>query len=279
MSAQSTPIKGRNAIESASFFLVLNQPVDPATTERLKRALEQLKDELPGVAPQQLGFVINFVGGLPQPVAQAGGGALTRFASAIDGTHTWRAEANGNLIQVTCGDYTDFQEVWARAERYLRALASVVSPDIGVVEVGFQIVDKFTYQAGLTENSYLVNELFRDDSPFVTGHARESGLLWHVFQGWFESVGGATMLHQVNIANTNATEVDQKFAAVIDHRIVVRWMTSPAPALSELLGPASEEARSLAGLVLRMHSRNVTVMKQVLTDQKQQDIGLIGEKK
>lgn len=276
MSTQSTPIKGRNAIESASFFLVLNQPVDPATTERLKQALEQFRGELPGVAPQQLGFVINFVGGLPQPVAQAGGGALTRFASAIDGTHTWRVEANGNVIQVTCGDYTDFQEVWARAEGYLKALASVVSPDIGVAEVGFQIVDKFTYPSNLAEDSYRVDELFRADSPFLTGNARESGLLWHVFQGWFESVGGAKMLHQVNIANTNATGVDQQFAAVIDHRIVVRWMTSPAPALSELLGPDSEEARSLAGLMRRMHSRNVAVMKQILTDQKQHDIGLIG---
>lgn len=276
MSAQSTPIKGRNAIESATFFLVLSQPVDPATTERLKQALDQFRDELPGVAPQQLGFVINFVGGLPQPVAQAGGGSLTRFASATDGTHTWRIEANGNVIQVTCGDYTNFQEVWARAQRYLRALASAVSSDIGVIEVGFQIVDKFTYPPELTEDSYRVDELFRADSPFLTGNARKSGLLWHVYQGWFESVGGAKMLHQVNIANTNATEVNQQFAAVIDHRIVVRWMTSPAPALSELLAPDSDDARSLAGLMSRMHDRNVDVLKEILTDQKQNEIGLIG---
>lgn len=277
MFAQSTPIKSRNAIESASFFLLLNQPVDPATTDRLKQALDQLKLELPGVAPQQLGFVINFVGGLAQPVAQAGGGALTRFASAIDGTHTWRVDANGNVIQVTCGEYTDFQEIWARAERYLRGLASVVSPDIGVVEVGLQIVDKFTYLPDLAEDSYQVDELFRADSPFLTGNARDSGLLWHVYQGWFEGVGGAKMLHQVNIANTNATEVDQRFASVIDHRMVVRWMTSPAPALSELLGSDSEEVRSLAGLMRRMHRRNVEVMKKVLTDEKQRDIGLIRE--
>lgn len=277
MSAQSTPIKGRNAIESASFFLALNQPVDPTTAERLKQRLDQFKGELPGVAPQQLGFVINFVGGQPQPVAQAGGGPLTRFASAPDGTHTWRVEANVNVIQVTCGDYTDFQEVWARAERYLRALASVVSPEIGVIELGFQIVDKFTYPSDLAEDSYRVDELFRADSPFLTGNARESGLLWHVYQGWFESVSGAKMLHQVNIANTNATEINQQFAAVIDHRIVVRWMTKSTPPLSELLGTDSDEARSLTGLMRRMHSRNVAVLKQILTDQKQHDIGLIGE--
>ncbi len=158
----------------------------------------------------------------------------------------------------------------------MRALASVINFDISVNEVGFQIVDKFTYPIDLTEDSYWVDELFRADSPFLTGNARKSGLLWHVYQGWFESVGGAKMLHQVNIANTNATEVDQKFAAVIDHRAVVRWTTSPAPALSELLGPDAEETRSLAGLMLLMHCRNIAVMKQILTDQKQHDIGLIG---
>lgn len=276
MSAQSTPLKGRNAIESASFFLVLNQPIDSVTTERLRLVLDQFT-ELPGVAPQQLGFVINFVGGLPQPVAQAGGGTMTRFASATDGTHSWRVEANGNVIQVTCGDYTNFQEVWTRAEKYMRALASVVSDDFGVAEVGFQIVDKFTYPTDLTDDSYRMDELFRTDSPFLTRNARKSGLLWHVFQGWFEPVGGAMMLHQVNIANTNATGAAQQFAAVIDHRSVVRWGAGPAPALSELIGPDVENTRSLTGLMTRMHGRNVAVLKEILTDHKQNEIGLIGE--
>lgn len=276
MTALSTPLKGVNAIESATFFLVLNQAIDTATTDAIRQALDQFKEELPGVPAQQLGFVINFMGGIPQPMLP-GGVPLSRFVGSPDGSHAWRAEVNGNVVQVTCGQYTGFPEVWERAQRYLYALLNVLPTEFAVAEVGFQVVDKFLYPVGLTADSYDMAELFRSGSPYLTSKSWASGLLWHVFQGWFDDAGSGKMLHQVNIANTNAASVDQRFSAVIDHRIVVRWADSPAPTLRELLHAHGDEMRTLSGLMSRMHRRNVDVIKEVLTQDKLIAIGMVVE--
>lgn len=268
MSAISRPLREHHAIESATFVVILHEALDKPHHDAVLAALDQFSDELPGTQPvaPDPGFIkIQFFNQQPQP-------EITRFITGRDGQALWRVTIDANVVQVTCHDYTSFDLVLQRAMRYLTEVLNAVGPNYLVLEAGLQYVDKFVYDMA-TELDYDINELFRPGSRYLTEQARASGLFWHVYQGWFEPRDmQSRFLHQLNLSNVELP--DRQVAALIDYRGTVRGTVQPL-SLSELIVPEGYYGASPLELVFRqLHDTNRTLLENLLTDVKLQQIGM-----
>lgn len=271
MTLVSTPIKQNNAIEVATFALHLSRLADAEGLTRIHDAFDQLSPELalPGKEQRQ-NFIVQFGSGnapIPSPSPHTD---MARFVASPSGAHLWRVTLEGPILTVMCHDYTCYETVWSRAARYLQEALTALGNSYSVVEISHQVLDRFNYQTGAGQDpheAYQIDELFREDSPYLTPHTRNCGLLWHVFQGWFiTDAEGRRDLHQLNVSSTQTGE--NAFAALIDHRATAPAIAGPEPV------SAVEAMPALAQDFSRLHACNVQVMRGLLTDAKLLEIGM-----
>lgn len=267
MSTASVPFAAGNAIESVTFAVRLAFNIDPSVMDRIDLAFDALGDELPGkakTAPMPTNFPQISFGNisLMQPVNE-----LTRFHALPNGAHTWRVTVQNNVIAVTCHQYTDHPEVFERAQRYFGMVLGLLPATVPTVEVSLQFVDKFRYIATIENIEYDKGELFRPDTDYLTGKAWESGLLWHVYQGWFDQSGEQfKVLNQLNLSNIRFD--DGTFGTVIDHRLVTSNIND---------GVMEMGAGDLPNIFNNMHTENIGVIRNLLTDEKLSAIGIGSE--
>lgn len=258
----SRPFAGRNAIEAAVFALRLQQPLDMASLQRIDTVFDQQASD-----PQQDGLpgkqLIQFQAGpgLPFPPNT---GELLRFVSLPSGAHAWRLQVQAHAIVVTCHQYSRFDAVWPRAQRYFDLTLEAIGAPCDVMEVSHQVLDRFQYNTapGLT---YDLAELFKRGSDYLTPKAWNSGLLWHVHQGWFdESDDGFKHLHQVNLSN-NLVEPNL-YATLIDHRATSVMKDGSPIALGQ--------DHTLSQLFGQLHASNRALLLNLLTPEKLAEIGI-----
>lgn len=269
----SSPLNPHNAIESATFVVGFAKGLPKPTIEQIRDRLRELSAELPGessVGSLQMGAVLgNSVNQFAFETPEA-----ARFVAKPDGTHAWSVQAVGNLVQVQCFDYTNFAEVWTRAKRYLLCALPALEGTMPVMEVGFQVIDKFTYPEGADWNDYELAELYQPASELLTPKASKSGALWHVFQGWFAPASQGRVLHQLNISNT-ILQHNQQLCAVIDHRGALR---TPEDHSAFLLGPfievSADGSVGLDEIFEKLHDHNRDTIEALLTAEKLQQIGI-----
>lgn len=271
MALVSTPLKPNNAIESVSFVVGFARGLSQATLLNVKAALQSLKD-LPGVgsgvAPIQLGGMPN-ANSFGIEVMET-----SRFIAKPDGTPSWLVQAIGNVVQVQCLEYTNFQDVWQQARRYLLCALSAVEVDTPVAEVGLQFIDKFLYPAGGDWNEYEMKELFNPDSIHLTRKSLRSGALWHVYQGWFEAQANTRILHQLNLSNT-VVLANRQLSAVIDHRGALRAPTEGGLLdFKPLVATKADGTIELDDVFRTMHLQNRATIEDLLNKDKLQLIGI-----
>lgn len=265
----STPRRKTNAIETAAFALNFGRLLDGEAVKRLADALETLAEELPGVEKRQ-GIRMQFGLGVAPLQSQSEHTDIARFIAGTTGEHEWRISLEGHLLTVRCQQYTRYDEVWARAERYLRLCQEALGEEFRAVEASLQIVDRFDYAitAGETmEAAYDIGELFQHGSQYLTPKAYEAGLLWHVFQGWFDHCDHRRHLHQLNVSSTPTGE--STFGAIIDYR--------GSTNLLEEGSAENQAAAGLSGIFAHMHEVNVDLMKHLLQPEKLREIGMEGQ--
>lgn len=272
MALLSTPLNNQNAIESASFVVVFSRGLAKPTFEKVRLALESLSADLPGVgsgeASIRMGGMPHIPGfGIKTPEA-------SRFTAKPDGTPKWQVQAIGNLVQVQCNDYSNFENVWADARRYLLCALSSIDEEIPVGEIGFQVIDKFTHPAGGDLNDYQVTELFNPDSTYLTPKALKSGALWHVHQGWFDPYEGNRILQQLNLSNTTVIAT-QELHTVIDHRGALRSLRDDSSLdLPPFIKIQDGGLTKLDSLFETLHKQNRGVIEDLLNDDKLKSIGI-----
>lgn len=269
MTSISKPKNSNNAIEAAQFVVVLQQPLHEETIKKINVALDTVIDKLPGVQPSmQQGFVVQFGGMMNSPFNE-----VLRFSSARNGAHEWRVQVMGNLVQVSCLKFDDFAAVWQDAESYLRLVLAQVDASAVVQEVGYQVVDKFEYDEGMSADDYDMAELFQADCPYLTPQSWKSGLLWHVYQGWFAPHDENTkLLHQLNVSNTDIAP--QRIGCIIDHRVAARSSTDKTLTVGALLAQEPGSPEMLNNLFTAFHRENLGVISTLLTPAKLQTIGM-----
>lgn len=268
-SAISRPKNANNAIEIALFVLMLAEPPDADTVKSISSALQTVSEELPGTQqPTQQGFVIQIGNGMAPPF-----GEVMRFKAAPNGTHEWRVQITGNMVQVACQSFSDFGDVWETASRYIRLVLGAISPQISVQEVGYQVVDKFEYDVELNPADYDMAELFQKDSLYLTPQSWNCGLMWHVFQGWFETLNDiSTVLNQLNISNTKA--IADQTVNIIDHRVTLRATEGLSVTIGTLIGNGGDDQGRLDSLFNALHHENLRIIRGLLTEAKLESIGM-----
>ncbi|HEX5806111.1 MAG TPA: TIGR04255 family protein [Macromonas sp.] len=264
MTTASVPFADGNAIEYVTFAVRLAFNIDPAIMDQVDLAFNALGNELPGqarTAPMPANFPQFSFGNisLMQPVNE-----LTRFHAQPNGVHTWRVTVQNNVIAVTCHQYTDHREVFARAQRYFGMVLGLLPEAVPTVEVSLQFVDKFKYNATIENIDYDMRELFRPETDYLTEKAWNSDLLWHVYQGWFDQSGDQfKVLNQLNLSNIRFD--DGTFGTVIDHRLVTSNIND---------GVMEMGAGDLPDIFNNMHTENIGVIRNLLTDEKLFAIGM-----
>lgn len=266
---KSVPKGEHNAIDSATFALNLGRLPDAAAFQRLSDALTSLADELPGVERRQ-GIRMHIRPGQAPVQSQSEHTDIARFFAGPAGEHQWRVSLEGAILSVRCQKYTRYDEVWAKAHRYLELCQQAIGEDLPAQEASLQIIDRFDYVAedgvDLAE-SYHITELFQRDSLYLTPKAYTAGLLWHVFQGWFDHCGdGRQHLHQLNISST-PTE-DGSFAAVIDYR----GSANLADITTQALTSCNMEA--ISAIFAHLHKSNTELVQSLLVPEHLAAIGL-----
>lgn len=272
MALISTPLNQKNAIESASFVVVFVRGLAKPTFAKVSQALATLADELPGVGSEEVDISM---GAMPQvPGLRIKTLQTSRFAAKKDGTPAWLVQATGNVVQVQCHEYTKFQDVWSVARRYLLCALSAIDEQIPVAEIGFQVIDKFTHPAGGSWADYEMTELFSPNSVYLTPKSLQSGVLWHVYQGWFDQFDDNQILHQLNLSNTvvNSTQALHTF---IDHRGALRSKSDDKPLeLTPFVEMQEDGAVKLDALFNELHVKNRAVIEDLLTPEKLHLIGI-----
>lgn len=265
--AKSEPLAGTNAIETAVFAIELAQPQTPDRVEAIKQALDAFAQELPGEhIAQQPNMFVAFGPTLP-PFGEA-----LRFVAKPTGDHAWRVQLTGNVLQVICTEYTRFSEVWGRAHKYVQAMLAAADPDCIVTSVSHQYIDKFLYPAGMTLHQYSMAELFSRDTAYLTPQAWNSGLEWHVYQGWFDYANAESrrMLHQLNVTNATLAAPMPRLASVIDHRTSLQYAAAQPPTAGQMAAPDGPLDAHMAEL----HAAHKAVIAQLLRLEKRQEIGM-----
>lgn len=265
--AKSVPLAGHNAIETAVFAIELAQPLAPDKVQAIKLALDGFAQELPGEqTAQQPNMFVAFGPTLP-PFGEA-----LRFVAKPSGDHAWRVQLTGNVLQVMCTEYTRFADVWERAQRYLQAMLAAADPDCTVASVSHQYIDKFLYPAGMTLAEYSMEELFNRGTPYLTPQSWQSGLEWHVYQGWFDYApdNSRRTLHQLNVTNATLAAPMPRLASVIDHRGSQQYAAGQAPTASQLAAADGPLDTHMAEL----HNAHKGVIAQLLCPAKRLEIGM-----
>lgn len=272
MALESKPLNPNNAIESASFVVGFVRGLAKPTFPKISQAIADLKEELPGVGPDQADVSM---GAMPQlPGLRIQTPQAHRFAAKKDGTPEWLVQATGNVVQVQCHDYTNFKEVWAKASRYLICALTAIEENVQVAEIGFQVIDRFNYPTTGDWSEYNIAELFNTESKFLTPNALKSGPLWHLFQGWFDDYKGNRILHQLNLTGT-LVGVTQQLQAAIDHRGALRGPSEDKMLdLKPFISPLADGKTPLDTLFDDLHKKNRAVIEDLLTPQKLESIGI-----
>ncbi len=277
----SSPLRDKNAIESASFAIVLNEPLN-SEFDAIKQACLDLKDELPGdeaIAPP-FGLFQQAAGGAPlnlpfnfPPIG------LSRFSTNRDGSREWQLDVNGNLIVANCFNYTNHAEVWAKMRKLITTVISATSHDFNIVEIGYQVVDKFLYPANADLSEYDIFEVFSKTSPFLTSQASKSNHLWHVHQGWFdtEPTSHMRLLNQLNLASNEVIAPEAQLVTIIDHRVSLR----PNPnqlTLKPLIIGDEDEPSQLDHFFESLRSCNRKTIENLLNSDKLNSVGIMSKK-
>lgn len=263
------PCREHNAIEAIIFTIVLQQGPNQDVINRVMTALEPFHAELPGSqqANQGQGIFISF------GMAPAMFGEVVRFHARPDGQHDWRVQLAGNMLQVTCHDYTNFTAVWTQAARYLNAMISAIDGGTIVQEVSHQVIDRLNYGRIESVDRFDMASVFQDSSPFLTQKSWSSGLEWHVYQGWFENNGEARrILNQLNISSMSTAP--EQYGCVIDHRSVLQARLDTPITCGELLQASQQEATGLSSIMRHLHDQNMGIIQDLLTPAVQARIGM-----
>lgn len=268
------PIAETNAIEATAFVLVFSREFEEKEVEALYSLEHSLKTTLPSFSKTSA-LSINVVDNAPAEQTQKMSGVLLQCFQE-NGKPDWVLRASDKTIVVNCLKYDNWKNVWPKAcQLMLKAAQCVDSDRISIAQAVFQVVDKFVYDE--KPMPYSIGDVFNLDSVFLTQHAKSSGELWHVFQGWFEGISGHDanedeVLHTLKLGSSINNE---KLMALIDHTLQ-RNFKGRVVSVKDFLGPETPENGSAFAnqLFKDLHDKNVKLLRNLLAKEQQTAIGL-----
>lgn len=206
------PISGKHAIEVAVFAVTFEKNFTKPSVDALLTLKELLKDRYPIFSETTAVNVQLGPGGMSEQTSSRSGVSLQKAGS--DGKPEWALRADGNAIVVLRFNYDRWGVEAPAALTDMATVIRIVADDTNPVQhLSLQVVDRFV---GIPMDSYKINQVFDPKSKYLTKHiVNNSGPLWHLHQGWFESIEGKTK--QLNVLNLSTNDTPSGITTTIDH--------------------------------------------------------------
>ena len=269
------PYSGQHSIQEAKIALHFLRESGQQDVERAQGAAEtDLRDELPRSSEfREIAGTFDVTRqDAPVPIPY-GPMQLTGFEISKvkgDGRPARALRLVNNLLEVSVSDYERWEITRDDSLRYFQTALSVLPLDSNpVMAVNLQFIDRYTFNG--PPHDVDVSLLFRDGSDYIARHCYASGPLWHCHTGWFESSDGdgGRVLHHLNIGSNI---VDLSPAATVDHNVVFQFGV-PRQSMGTLFEPPNE-TDGISDILDRLHERNKTILRELLTQEMQSEIGL-----
>lgn len=269
------PIAETNAIEAAAFVLVFSREFEEKEVEALYSLEQSLKSILTNYSKTS-SLMVNVIDNAPAEQSQKMSGVLLQSFQE-NGKPNWSLRASDNIIVATCMKYDNWENVWPKACHLLLKAAQCVDSDTNsIARSVFQVVDKFIYDE--KPKTYFIGDVFNPDSIYITKQAMSAGELWHVFQGWFDTLADQNttkdeVLHTLKLGSSFNNE---KLVALIDHTIQKNFKARTV-SVKDFLAPQNVEEGSVFAnqLFKELHDKNVQVLRNLLAKNQLTAIGLV----
>jgi uncharacterized protein (TIGR04255 family) len=259
---------GEHAIVEVVFGFQLSRPWHPTEIEKLAQSHDRWKDALPRLARHEMQqFMIG--DGVQHAITLPGGPGISFERIKPNGDLAWRLRCEGNSIFVNCLEYTRWQEAWAIASGHMRSVLEVVGAEkVSIAGTLLQYIDVFDWIAD--PKDYDVSQLVNVGGDYVPRAARDYGLAWHLYQGWFEPVSEPVPGNCLHKAHFDALPIDEAGHPTVKLDTLLR---------SDFNGRISaqtffEEDSALERMFVDMHDRNKGLLSSLLTKAICEQIGL-----
>ena len=264
-----SPLHEGHAVAGLTFLIRLSRNLTPQEVEALQPAVDALEQELP-MRFEVASAMIEFQNGQGEAHTQRSGQARQRIAP--NGQLQWQLNASEDRILVQCADHGDWPTAWQTARRYLEAVCvplMEISPHVGIVALIHSVLDRFVFDEGL--EIYDCEALFREDCLYLTPQARLAGPVWHVHQGWVETLEVPLRGRLLQVLNLGSVIEGGKTIANVDHGMHFQFAGSEP--LSSFFGPAPRCQPDT--FFEDAHRRNEELLTSCLQDEVLASIGLV----
>jgi len=259
-----TPISEKHAIDVASFIVVFERPFEARMIESLPGLHERLKTEYPTFNLTKT-MEVNVTGNeVSQKIGVASGGLMQKLND--DGRPAWTLRIERNSIVVLCNQYERWEDVSSKAIDHIKAAIAFLNSDNNAfVSLIHQIVDRFVTA---DKDEYDIRQVFNTQSPYLTNQVLNSGKLWHVYQGWFETKQEfrGQLLNVLNLS-TSENPTNLSITTSVDHAAHLRFDLPKA--IEDLDDQFIRKAFN------ELHETNKYIIRNLLNENQLQTIGLL----
>jgi uncharacterized protein (TIGR04255 family) len=269
------PFADQHAIQSAVFAVVFSTELDVGELSRLRQASSGLKSDFPNFQDQHRATLnVNFAPGeqiQPQSsTMDADGFILEKPGPVLPLAASFpllrAVNVSRSSIVVIVNDYTRWEKFKSDVERYLSTLLVNINEQVGIAEIGIQIVDAFTWKADPSELN--LAEIFSKKSSFLTPNSlSQTSLLWHSHHGYLTDQDGPPHYQQLDNVNVSRNVVSglHQIQILTSHKA-----TFTQPVYKFL----TAEKTKVFTIVDHLHTTNKLILADLLSDELQVKINL-----
>lgn len=260
----AVPINSANAIDAAAFVIIFDRSFTEKEENKLLGLQKTLEKDLPQFSQDMIiGAKLENEKITTQDVRKSG---IKLQKIEPNGKVGWSLHVFGNQIIISCRSYDRWNKIWTKVDKYLKNSIKLLDlNDINVTAIVLQYVDRFTEN---DSGKYNLENVFNKETEYLTQHAKKAGKLWHVHQGWFESVSSKEKI--LHVLNLGATEHSKKILTTIDHSLQLQFIDKPKNA-KKFFDSKKDYQKAFDSL----HQKNKDIIKALINHNQCKAIGLV----
>lgn len=272
------PIHDAHAIEQVVLVLQTVNPLDDVALQEVREAADEFKGDMPGRAEIQR-LVVPFGGPVavgPIPPSSTAGDSLRLQRVKADGAVESELLVGRTFVTFRTSLYTRWSAVWARASRYLSAIAPIYIARSPIAQVGLTFVDKFSWSG--PPNECKSNLLLRPDSQYVCPHVYDAEDLWHSHMGMFLRVDDVTKrLINVNVdcVDENSPDDPRRVRRVVAITTVLTDLMNQPGYRSLVLSQPRDAIEFVQTRIEQLHMMDKKIVNNVIKDEMSKRIALL----
>ena len=249
------PISGKHSIEAVVFSCVFERAFSRTSIEALMTLKETLKEKYPVFSTTNVVNVRFEHQKMASESSHAIAGVSLQKLHSETKKPDWTLRADANLINITCFSYDRWNIESTKALEDLTTVINLVADDQNpVTNLALQTVDRFV---GGPTSEYKINKVFDTRSKYLTRQVKESGPLWHIYQGWFEK-DPTTKKHLLNNLNLSTNETPQGVVTTIDHNL--KYIFNPPSPATDLT-----DIDNISAIFQLLHDHNKEIVTDLIT--------------